>query len=160
MNKKANTPVAIVIFVIALVAVIGVAWYSITLQNKDIKIILQGPELIERTYTQVPRANILIGDVVAKAATKTTSPNKAEFIQNVMNELQKYKVGNEYPIEQLSQFESQLTEQNIGFEENIVSVNLELTAKESIEESGFEFLSVTHKYTKEFSAPLGAPPAP
>ena len=131
MNRKANTPIAIVILTLAFFAVLGVAWFELHGQNRDVTLILQGPELIEKTYSQESQTNLLIQNIVSNAAAKTTQ-DKLEFVENMKSELQKYKINDKYPIEQLARLETQLTEQNILIQDGIVSLNLNLKIHEAV----------------------------
>jgi hypothetical protein len=150
MNKKATTPIAIVILTIAFFLVIGYAWFSFLTKADEIKLRIQGTSLPEEVYAKESQINFYINSIVQNSAKN--SANAQEFVTKFRQELEKYKVNEHYIIPQLEQVETQLSEEKVKIEQDSISISFKIKIDGKLEEDSYELLSIEHIYEKEFSA--------
>ena len=154
-NKKGGVPIAVAVFVVVVFILMGLAWQKFYVKSKDLQIQIDGANILEKIYAEESQVNFYIGEIVENAAGGMgVGGSEDEFIQNVRNELLKYKIGEGYLIPQLEQVEIQLAEENVEIIDDVVSISLRIKIDESIGDEGYEFISAEYIYEKEFEGKI------
>jgi len=160
MNKKANTPLAILILTAVFFLIVGYAGLTFLTKGKEVKLMIQGASILESVYAEESQINLYIQTAATSAAKNTNLDSNPEtiFIQNLKGELSKYKTGNVYILPELRLIEPQLKEENTNINEDTISITLRIKIDEKLEDEGYELLSAEYIYDKTFIGNLPEPP--
>ncbi len=150
INKKADVSITILVFMV--VVLTGTALFIFASDTGKISAKITDARFLDEIYLKENEINFYINEIIENSSHSET---EEEFIDNFKIQLERYKDkdGN-FIMSELSQLESQITEDNIKFENNKIEVEFvirledKLTVKEKKQEK--EVLSVVYIYSKKF----------
>lgn len=143
--KKQGMSIAITILVIATLVISTLALFTFIIRQDSIKEQIYITGFLENIYSKEEQINFYINDMVDNAVS-ASGKNVELFMQEFKKQLDNYKnKEGKFFVEELSQLESQIREENIEINEDKLLIEFEVTIQE--EE---EIFSASYTYEKKF----------
>jgi hypothetical protein len=146
MNKKAGTPIDILILVLIAVGLSVGCLYIFYLNGNYVSAKISDSRFLDSVYVKENQINFYTEDIVDKSLIGINNKENPipEFIENLKIELGKYKTSKGYVIPELAQLENQINNENIEFIDNEIKFSFNINLKQDFENK----FSVNYNYKK------------
>lgn len=152
MNKKAGSPLAILLLTIGVIIVMIAAWF-IFLTKEDFKQIqTQSPDILDEIYSKESEINFYISQIMQTSTENLVPVTKTQFLNNFKEEFKKQNL--EQLLPELKTVEPQLIESNVNIQNNEATLTLKFKIERTGEVKGRDVATIEYIYEKEFTAKI------
>lgn len=145
LNKKADAATLWLVFMALFL--VGATIVVFIVHSNKIGSEIKDSNVLGEVYERENEMNFYINEILDKSMQGFKEENeKRELINNITNELNNYKINENYIIEELSQVEEQIKEDNIIIENNKITITFNLYIKKKFNDK----LTVLYSYKREF----------
>jgi len=150
MNKKAMSIPILLLLILTLVLIVTTLFYF-NIKQKDVKDTILIPDEVDRVYVKGIQINYYLQDIFDNSVKDFKfEDGKQVFIGNFKKELERYKKDESFIMNELSQVENQIVEDNIELNEEKVVLNLYLEILGGKEIDGKKVINIKYNYDKKF----------
>ncbi len=150
-NKKAGMEISVVLLVIATLVLSGFVLLTFYTKQKSMQEKIYATKFLEDIYSKEEIVNFYINNVLENSVKDFNKEDgEVKLILNFKNELNKYKINNNYIIPELAQIEKQVNEEHIKIEDNKATAEFQITLEDKVVENGKAIFSAVYTYDKKF----------
>jgi len=143
-NKKAS--IATIVLVFMTVALAGVSLFIFITNTNKVGGNIVDSRILDGVYVKENAVNFYINEIMAKAIAKSDfGYGKGDFIDNFKKELEKYKLNEDFVVEELEQLGDQINDENVRVLDNKVYLNVKIEIKLNPDK-----FKIAYVYEKEF----------
>lgn len=160
MNKRAATPLSILLLVFMTLILVATSLFVFYISGGNIKEKVSDLRFIDDVYVKEEQINFYIAKMV-ETSFKQTKTEK-EFIEKLREEIEKlkeYEEYDEYPsLPEPSKIEFEISEENLDYSDDLVKINFKIEIRNKITEgignNEKEIIRASYNYNKIFEADL------